>query len=76
MSLTLQLLASTATIASSWAYGNKWLSGPSIGLVAQVPWYAMMIHDGLWGLLPVNAVMTILHARNLLKWWREAKQNQ
>jgi hypothetical protein len=70
--LAVQLCASATTIASSWAYGNKKTAGPFIGLLSQVPWWTLMIYQGLWGLLPVNFVLTCIHIRNLIKWKKEA----
>lgn len=66
-----QCVASTATIISSFAYGNKSTYGPFIGLASQVPWWTLMFVEGLWGLLPVNIMMVAIHARNFLKWTRE-----
>jgi hypothetical protein len=71
-SLAVQLCASATTICSSWAYGNKKTAGPFIGLCSQIPWWTLMIYQGLWGLLPVNAVLTAIHIRNLIKWRKEA----
>lgn len=64
----LQLTASVMAMASAWRVGDKHVSGPLLGLASQVPWWALMIHDGLWGLLPINAAMVILHTRNTYKW--------
>jgi hypothetical protein len=71
LSLSLQVAASVGTIISSWAYGNKKTAGPLIGLLSQFPWWGLMVLEGLYGLLPVNAAMTFLHTRNLIKWKRE-----
>jgi hypothetical protein len=30
-----------------------------------------MIHGGLWGLIPVNTAMLVIHVRNLIKWRKE-----
>lgn len=72
VTLALQLTASATTIASSWAYGNKKTAGPFIGLCSQIPWWSLMAYEGLWGLLPVNFVLTCIHVRNFLKWRKEA----
>jgi hypothetical protein len=63
----IQLAASAFTIASTWFYGNKTKTGPIIGLVGQAPWLFIMVSGGLWGLLPVNALMFVIHGRNLWK---------
>lgn len=72
VTLFIQYLASASTIASSWAYGNKVPAGPMLGLISQIPWWSLMIYEGLWGLLPVNILMTVMHIRNFIKWRKEA----
>jgi hypothetical protein len=69
--LALQLAASASTIASTWLYGNKMLWGPRLALLSQVFWWTIMVVYGLWGLLPVNAMMVFIHTRNLRKWKNE-----
>jgi hypothetical protein len=69
--LATQLAASALTIAGTYFYGNKTRVGPMLGIAAQVPWWLIMYEDSLWGLLPVNAMMLVLHTRNLLKWSRQ-----
>jgi hypothetical protein len=66
-----QLSASALSIAGTYFYGNKTMAGPMFGIAAQVPWWLIMYEGSLWGLLPVNAVMLVLHARNLWKWLRQ-----
>ncbi len=64
----IQLAASALTIAGTYYYGNKTKAGPLLGLAAQVPWWFIMYEGSLWGLLPVNLMMFVLHGRNLWKW--------
>ena len=66
--LATQLSASALTIAGTYFYGNKTIAGPVLGIAAQLPWWLVMYEGSLWGLLPVNAMMLVLHARNLHKW--------
>ncbi len=73
VSFALQCAASAMTIIGSWSYGNKSTRGPLWGLASQVPWWTLTVHDGLWGLLPVNVAMTFLHMRAFIKWRREEK---
>ena len=68
--LATQLSASALTIAGTYFYGNKTMAGPMLGIAAQVPWWLIMYEDSLWGLLPVNTMMLVLHVRNLWKWSR------
>lgn len=70
--LATQLSASALTIAGTYFYGNKTVAGPMLGIAAQVPWWLVMYEGSLWGLLPVNAMMLVLHARNLHKWLSES----
>jgi hypothetical protein len=66
-----QLTASALTLTASYQYGNKSVSGPWLGIASQVPWNIIMIHGGLWGLIPVNTAMLVIHVRNLIKWRKE-----
>jgi hypothetical protein len=70
--LATQLSASALSIAGTYFYGNKTMAGPMLGIAAQVPWWLLMYQGSLWGLLPVNAVMLVVHARNLWKWSRQS----
>jgi len=72
--LAIQLTASALTLAGSWFYGNKSPWGPWFGISSQIPWNIIMISGGLWGLAPVNAMMLIIHTRNLLKWRADARR--
>jgi hypothetical protein len=64
----IQLLASALTLTATYCYGNKSALGPWLGITSQVPWNIIMIHGGLWGLIPVNTAMLVIHIRNLIKW--------
>ncbi len=68
MDTIIQLVASALTIAGTYYYGNKSKLGPALGVVSQVPWWVIMFHQDLWGLLPVNVMMLVLHTRALYKW--------
>jgi hypothetical protein len=72
--LVIQLSASALTIAGSWFYGNKSAAGPWLGLASQIPWNIIMVQGHLWGLAPVNAMMAIIHIRNLIKWRADARR--
>ena len=69
-SLLMQLAASGLTICGQWAYGNRSKWGPVLGLMAQLPWWIIMVQGGLWGLIPVNVSMLIVHTRNLRLWMK------
>jgi hypothetical protein len=71
VAILIQLSASALSLSGQWFYGNKSKWGPVLGLSAQVPWWIIMVTQGLWGLLPVNIFTGIIHARNLWKWIKE-----
>lgn len=60
-------MASILTMVSVWQYGNNNSYGPYLGLYSQIFWWSMMYVDNLWGLLPMNIVMLVMHVRNLNK---------
>ena len=66
-----QIAASLTTFFAMWQMGNKSTKGPIYGLVSQIAWAGMILTNGVWGLAPVTAAMTFVHARNLRKWLRE-----
>jgi hypothetical protein len=47
--------------------------GPALGMLSQIPWWTLMVYEGLWGLLPVNVLFAGMHIRNLIKWRKEAR---
>lgn len=71
LDIVTQLTASALTIAGMYFYGNKSKMGPALGIVAQIPWWIIMVDGSLWGLLPVNGLMLVMHLRNLWKWSKE-----
>lgn len=73
VAIGLQLAASAMTIVSAWRMGDKRISGPALGILSQVPWWSMMFYSGLWGLLPVNVAMSVIHIRNYLKWRKQLR---
>ena len=66
--LIVQTLASLTTLASMWFYGSKHTLGPGLAVAGQVFWWIIMFQGALWGLLPLNIAMAIIHVRNLIKW--------
>jgi hypothetical protein len=71
ISFALQCAATVTTFLAMWRMGDRSLSGPLWGIASQVPWFALVFHDGLWGLLPINLAMAFIHTRNFIKWKRE-----
>ena len=60
----LEFLASMAAIITVWVYGNKNNRAPVIGLIGQMFWWALTIYGELWGLIPLNIIMIVVHTRN------------
>jgi hypothetical protein len=74
VSLALELAATFTTFVTMWKMGDKSLAGPIWGEVSQVVWLALVLYDGLWGILPITLALIAIHARNYLRWRREAAQ--
>ena len=69
MSLTLSLAASVTTLFGVWQ-GTTTRAGACWYAVSMPFWWGLVIHDQIFGLMPLNAVMTIVAVRNLLKTWK------
>lgn len=76
VNLTVQLAASITTLISMWFYGSKSLYGPRLAIMGQVFWWIIMFQGSLWGLLPLNIAMAIMHVRNEIKWRADERQLQ
>lgn len=74
--LACQIAASIATLFSMWLMGNKSVKGPLVGALTQIFWFAMVISNELWGLLPFTIIVTLIHLRNLIKWRREDRDQR
>lgn len=59
-----EVVASVATIYST-LLGTTTLPGVTIGFVANVLWWWLMIEGRLWGLAPLNAGMLVVLVWNL-----------
>jgi len=67
----IELFASFAAILTVWVYGNRSRKAPLIGMVGQMLWWWLTISQSMWGLIPLNVVMLIIHVRNYIKMKRE-----
>jgi hypothetical protein len=67
-SLALQLIASIGSCWALWLMGNKHDRAPLCGLLAQAPWWLLVWHDALYGLIPITLAFTVIHARNIRRW--------
>lgn len=63
-------LMSAITIWMTLMAGNKHRLAWAIGLGNQALWLTWICVVGAWGLLPMNAALWVVYARNHLKWVR------
>lgn len=63
-------LMSAITIWMTLLAGNKHRLAWAIGLGNQALWLTWIVVTGAWGLLPMNAALWVVYARNHLKWVR------
>ena len=61
-------LLSVITIYMTILAGNKSRHAWLFGLGNQALWLVWIFSAGAWGLLPMNAALWIVYARNHLKW--------
>ncbi len=69
MSQALALAASVTTLFGIWQ-GTTTRAGARWYAAAMPFWWGLVIHDKILGLIPLNAVMTVVAVRNLLKTWK------
>ena len=69
--LLLELAASLAAITTVWIYGNRSRNAPIIGILGLVLWWWLTISQEMWGLVPLNVVMLVVHIRNYIRMRRE-----
>lgn len=61
-------LMSALTIWMTLLAGNKHRSAWVVGLVNQALWLTWIVATHNWGLLPMNAALWVVYARNHIKW--------
>jgi len=60
------------TLVAMWLAGSKRTAAWVVGLVNQCFWALTIIVFGVWGLAPLTAALTVIYARNLIRWRSEA----
>lgn len=63
-------LMSAITIWMTLLAGNKHRSAWLVGLGNQALWLFWIVSVQAWGLLPMNAALWVVYARNHVKWRR------
>ena len=66
MLLAISVLAGCAVVVSTWLYVRRPRWGATVGLLGQVPWAALILLTGAWGLILSWIPMTVVHAWNLV----------
>lgn len=61
-------LLSAITIYMTVLAGNKHRNAWLFGLANQALWLIWIVTTGAYGLLPMNATLWVVYARNHLKW--------
>lgn len=56
------------TLVGMWLAGNKRTAAWAVGLVNQALWFAFIVVFEAWGLLPLSVALTLIYARNLIRW--------
>jgi hypothetical protein len=67
-------LLSANTLTLTYLVGNKSNTGWLLGVIGQAMWFLFIFTWQVWGLLPLAVGLTILYARNLVKWHREKNE--
>ena len=67
----IELAASFAAIITVWIYGNRSRKAPVVGMLGQILWWWLTISQSMWGLIPLNVIMFIIHIRNYRRMKRE-----
>jgi hypothetical protein len=67
-------MLSANTLALTYLVGNKSNAGWLLGVIGQAMWFLFIVTWQVWGLLPLAIGLTILYARNLVKWHREKNE--
>ncbi len=65
---------SANTIALNWLAGNQRNLGWLLGVIGQVVWFIFIFTWQVWGFLPMAIGLSIVYARNLIKWRNERSQ--
>ncbi|HUX17517.1 MAG TPA: hypothetical protein VMW52_13660 [Phycisphaerae bacterium] len=73
MLIAASIVAGLAVLVSTWLYPRRPAAGALVGLAGQVPWAAVIVLTGAWGLAISWAAMTVIHVRNLVIAHRDGK---
>lgn len=65
------LVLSVNTLALTWLVGSRRTLGWVLGCAGQVLWFVFIVVWQVWGLLPLAIGLSVIYARNLIRWRRE-----
>lgn len=68
----LSVVVSVLTLLTMWLVARKDWRGWAVGLANQALWLALIVTTRSWGLLLLTGTLTVLYARTLLTWRRDA----
>lgn len=68
MKQALPLATGLVTLYAMKVVGDRKWWGWLVGLLNQGLWFAFIIVFAAWGLLPLSLALTVIYARNLLRW--------
>jgi hypothetical protein len=71
LGISLQVVACATTLYAMWMMGNKKTIGPAFGIVSDICFFAVNVYAGLWLCAGFCATLTVIHARNYMKWRKE-----
>jgi hypothetical protein len=68
MRQVIPFITGALTLVAMWLAGSKRTAAWGVGLVNQFFWGLTIVVFGVWGLAPLTAALTVIYARNLVRW--------
>jgi hypothetical protein len=66
----LQLMASVVGLLAIWRLADRNVNALYWAMASNAASTAVIGYSHLWGLLPINLITYVVHARNIAKWSR------
>lgn len=70
LDLVLQLVAAALLLYGLYHMGDYKLRGPALAGLSEILWVGVGVWHGLWGLIFLSAVLTVMQARNFIAWYQ------